>query len=177
MSDEAMVTSGNGVLTNDDGTTIVPAQPAPVVELAEAITAAAAVMTVDAPETPAVVEKLPMGDWQRSIIGGSLVAVTLLLMTQLLAVWPGVVEATEPLTDDHPKIQMPETTLLFGTGHMTFHSQVILILMVMLVGGLGALIGGSRRFLYYSTRGELTKRDEWSYLIRPAFFFRYPHST
>jgi hypothetical protein len=50
---------------------------------------------------------------------------------------------------------------------MSFHPQVVLIAMVLIVGALGALVGGCRRFLYFATRDELTKRDEWSYLIRP----------
>jgi hypothetical protein len=43
----------------------------------------------------------------------------------------------------------------------------VLIAMVMLVGALGALVGGCRRFIYFSARDELTRRDEWSYLMRP----------
>jgi hypothetical protein len=59
------------------------------------------------------------------------------------------------------------TPLAFGIVHMTFDVQVVLIAMVLMVGALGALVGSSRRFLYFATRDELTKRDEWSYLIRP----------
>jgi hypothetical protein len=100
---------------------------------------------------------------QRGLIGGSLVTVTGLLMTQLLAIWPAVVAATLP--DD--KAHTVATPLLFGVAHMTFDMQVVLIAMVLMVGALGALVGSSRRFLYFATRDELTKRDEWSYIIRP----------
>ncbi len=140
----------------------------PVV-LAEAITALAAATPAAAPAAPLappIVDKHPMGSRQRGVVGGSLVAVMALLMTQLLAIWPGVVAATTVLPDD----QLPRavrTPLLFGFAHMTFDPQVALIIMVLMVGSLGAMVGGSRRFLYFARRDELTKRDEWSYLIRP----------
>jgi hypothetical protein len=111
-----------------------------------------------------------MGELQRGVIGGSLVFVTGLLMTQLLAIWPAVVAATLPATATLPAPERAHTVLtplLFGVDHSRFDMQVVLIAMVLMVGALGALVGSSRRFLYFATRDELTKRDEWSYLIRP----------
>ena len=58
--------------------------------------------------------------------------------------------------------------MLFGFERVTkLHPDVALIEMVMIAGALGALVGGCRRFLYFATRDELTRRDEWSYLMRP----------
>ncbi len=137
------------------------------VEIAEAITATAAGVPGLPPAPPPIVDKHPMGEVQRCIIGGSLVAVTALLMTQLLAIWPAVMAATATRIPG-TKVPEPESTpLLFGLTGMAFDHQVALITMVLMVGALGALVGSSRRFLYFSTRDELTKRDEWSYLIRP----------
>ena len=104
---------------------------------------------------------------QRAAIGASLVISALLLMTQLLAIWPAVVEATL-IRPDGVEPVLPSTTLLFGLTHMTFDPQVVLIVMVLMVGALGALVNACRRFLYFATRDELTQRDEWSYLIRPC---------
>lgn len=135
------------------------------VELAEAITASAAALAQPvAPAPPATVEERPMGAVQRSMIGGALIVVTLALMTQLLAIWPAVMAATviEP-----EKPRAVATPLLLGIVHLSFDPQVVLIAMVMLVGALGALVGSSLRFLHFATRDELTKRDEWSYFVRP----------
>ena len=156
MSDETLTQSTNGVATLAADSAIPSA-----VEIAEAITASAAAAPVAAPAP--VVDKQAMGGLQRGVIGGSLVAVTGLLMTQLLAIWPAVVAATLPKEEAHTV----STPLLFGVVHMTFDMQVALIAMVLAVGALGALVGSSRRFLYFATRDELTKRDEWSYIIRP----------
>lgn len=111
---------------------------------------------------PPVVDKYPMGGTQRGVIGGSIVFVSALLMTQLLAIWPAVIAATAL---ENPRAM--STPLAFGLVHVTFDMQTVLIVMVLMVGALGALVGTSRRFLYFATRDELTKRDEWSYLIRP----------
>ncbi len=106
-----------------------------------------------------------MGDTQRGIIGASLVGATVLLMAQLVAIWPAVAAATS-LADPQPAI--PATPLLFGLGHADLTGEVVLITMVLMVGALGALVGATRRFLYFATREELKKRDEWSYLMRPV---------
>lgn len=119
--------------------------------------------TVD-PSEPAIVALRPMGDAQRGIIGASLVGATILLMAQLVALWPAVAAATS-LADPPPAV--PATPLLFGLGHADLTGEVVLITMVLMVGALGALVGATRRFLYFATREELTKRDEWSYLMRP----------
>ena len=137
------------------------------VEIAEAITASAAASLKAPHAPPPVVDKHPMGAAQRGIIGGSLVFVTGLIMTQLLAIWPAVVVATTPRVGEATLPDPATTPLLFGLAHMAFDHQVVLILMVLMIGALGALVGSSRRFLYFATRDELTKRDEWSYLIRP----------
>jgi hypothetical protein len=135
------------------------------IEIAEAITALAAAPQAAAAVAPPVVDKHPMGALQRGAIGGSLVGVTALLMLQLLAIWPAVVAATLIAPKEPRAVQTP---LLFAATHVTLDPQVVLIAMVLMVGALGALVGSSRRFLYFATRDELTKRDEWSYLIRPV---------
>jgi hypothetical protein len=150
MGDDTLTQSTSRAATTPTDDLVIPS----AVKIAEAITASAAAASVD---------KHPMSAIQRAIIGGALVASTGLLMIQLLAIWPAVVAAT--LTED--KAHTVRTPLLFGLKHMTFDIQVVLIAMVLMVGALGALVGSSRRFLYFATRDELTKRDEWSYLIRP----------
>ena len=157
MAEDTLTQTTNGGVTELARDVTAPS----AVAIAEAITASAAGI---APATPAVVTKDAMGALQRGAIGGSLVVSTGLLMTQLLAIWPGVIAAT---VIDPDKPHAVSTPLLFGVAHMSFHPQVVLIAMVMMVGALGALVGGCRRFLYFSTRDELTKRDEWSYVIRP----------
>lgn len=161
MTDDTLTRDTNGTAT----ATLPRVEGPSAVEIAEAITASAAGVPGLASTPPPIVDKHPMGATQRGVIGGSLVFVTGLIMTQLLAIWPGVVAATTVVPDEAP--HAVSTPLLFGFAHMTFDPQVVLILMVLLIGALGALVGSSRRFLYFATRDELTKRDEWSYLIRP----------
>jgi len=115
-------------------------------------------------EPPISVSKKPMGPKQRGAIGAALVLTTILLMTQLIAIWSAVASATS--TDD-PKPPMPRSALLFGLAHETFTIDVVLIVMVVMGGALGAMVGATRRFLYFAGRDELTRRDEWSYLMRP----------
>jgi hypothetical protein len=110
---------------------------------------------------PVEVNEHPMSPRQRGVIGTSLVLATLLLMAHLIAIWPAVVDAT--IT----KPKLPTTPLFFGLVHTTFSTDVVLIAMVLIVGALGAFLAASRRFLTYATRDQLTKRDEWSYLMRP----------
>jgi hypothetical protein len=112
----------------------------------------------------AVVEERPMSDGQRAFVGAALVLVMLLLMTQLLALWAAVAATT---SIDDPRPPIPTTALLFGFAHTTFSPEVVLIAMVMMAGALGAIVGVTRRFLYFAAREELTRRDEWSYLMRP----------
>jgi hypothetical protein len=116
-----------------------------------------------APPAPphAEVRELPMTPRQRGVIGTSLVLATVLLIGHLIAIWPAVVDATTT------KPKPPATPLLFGLVHTTFSTDVVLIAMVLIVGALGAFLAATRRFLTYATRDELTKRDEWSYLMRP----------
>lgn len=115
-------------------------------------------------EPPADVDERPMGAKQRFVIASALALVTVLLTTQLVAIWPAVVNAT---TVAKPMPPMPKTPLLFGLAHATLSTDVVLILMVLIVGALGALVGAKRRFLYFAGRDQLTRRDEWSYLMRP----------
>ena len=115
-------------------------------------------------EPLAVVEERPMSERQRAFVGATLVLVTLVLMTQLLAIWASVAAAT---SIEKPAPAIPTTALLFGFAHTTFSPEVVLIAMVLMVGALGALVGVTRRFLYFAGREELTRRDEWSYLMRP----------
>jgi hypothetical protein len=155
MADQTAAPAANGALTQRAD---APANP---VALAEAITASAVAAPQAPPIAVPIVDKQPMGSRQRGFVGGSLVSCTALLMTQLLAIWPAVSAAA---------LNPPETrrtAILFGLVHMRIDAEVVLIAMVMLVGALGALVGGCRRFIYFSTRDELTRRDEWSYLMRP----------
>jgi len=140
------------------------------VAAAEAITASAADAAVAPAAAAPVVDKHPMGARERGVVGSSLVIATLLLRTQLLSIWPAVIEAVTRTLDDNGNVEkptMPNTVLLFGFAVTKLHPDVALIEMVMIAGALGALVGGCRRFLYFSTRDELTRRDEWSYLMRP----------
>ena len=138
--------------TNVNGTETIDTQPQP-----PAATAQAAV-------PPIAVSEKPMGPKQRAAVGAALVLTMVLLMTQLIAIWAAVTSATS--TAD-PKPPIPRSALLFGLAHDTFTTDVVLIVMVLLVGALGAIVGATRRFLYYAGRDELTRRDEWSYLMRP----------
>ncbi len=110
------------------------------------------------------VEAQQMGRRQRGAIGGTLAVATALLLLHVVALWPAVVAATSL---EKPAPAIPKTALLFGLAHTNFTADVVLIAIVLIAGGLGAMIGVSRRFLYFATREELTKRDEWSYLMRP----------
>jgi hypothetical protein len=115
-------------------------------------------------ELLAVVEERPMSEAQRAFVGAALVLVTLVLITQLLAIWASVAAAT---SIEKPLPPIPTTALLFGLAHTAFSPEVVLIAMVLMAGALGALVGVTRRFLYFAGREELTRRDEWSYLMRP----------
>lgn len=106
-----------------------------------------------------------MGSAERAVIGGGIIVTALLLVTQLLAIWPAVIAAASTAA---PPPAIPRTPILFGIWHMTFQSDVVLILMVLLVGSAAALVGVSRRFLHFAQRDQLTRRDEWSYVLRPV---------
>jgi hypothetical protein len=108
------------------------------------------------------VEKQAMARGERDAIAVSIVAIALLLITQLFAVWPAAVSAMTK-----PTGAVPSTTVLFGAWHATFDADVAPMVMVVLVGGIAALVGVSRRFLDFALRDELTRRDQWSYLLRP----------
>jgi hypothetical protein len=165
MDGDAGAPDGAATKTDVHGT-VAPDPGAGPVAVAEAITASAAAVIVPAPP-PRVVDKRPMGSRQRGAVGSSLVLATLVLMTQLLAIWPAVIQAVTKVEANAPEPKALATPVLFGLAHMVIQPDVALIEMVMLVGALGALVGGCRRFIYFSTRDELTRRDEWSYLMRP----------
>jgi hypothetical protein len=110
------------------------------------------------------VEDLPMQRGERSLIGGGILVFGALALTQLLAIWPAVMDATSAAT---PQPKMPSSPLLFGLTHMTFDRDVVLMLMVLLVGAGAALVGVSWRFLRFARLQQLTKRDEWAYALRP----------
>ena len=87
-----------------------------------------------------------MGARQRGAVGSSLVIATLLLMTQLLAIWPAVIAAVTRTFDDNGNVEdpkMPQTAVLFGLAVTKLHPDVTLIEMVMMAGALGALVGGA----------------------------------
>ena len=102
MAGETAAPTANGATTNSsDGH--VGRHPASPVAVAEAITASAAVSVGPAAAAP-VVDKQPMGAHQRGAVGSSLVIATLLLMTQLLAIWPAVIEAVTRTIDDNGNV-------------------------------------------------------------------------
>jgi hypothetical protein len=142
MVDISVLSAGNGGEPPDapDGTAPSAAEPA---------------------AQPVEVPERRMSDTQRAVIGTSLVLATVLLMLHLIAIWPAVVEATVA------KPKTMTTPLLFGLTHATFSPDVVLIAMVLIVGALGAFVAATRRFLTYAVHDQLTKRDEWSYLMRP----------
>jgi hypothetical protein len=115
-------------------------------------------------EPPLIVAERKMGPRQRFATGLMLVLTTVLLTTQLVAIWAAVVDATST-ADSKPPIG--SSALLFGVAHETFTADVVLIVMVIIAGALGAMVGVTRRFLYFAGRDELTRRDEWSYILRP----------
>ena len=121
---------------------------------------------VPAPDAPPVhhVDKLPMTRLDRGVIGGGIVVAALVLITQLIAIWPAVI-ASSSTADPPPPV--PSSPILFGIWEPVFQTDVVLILMVLIVGAAAALVGVSRRFLHFSLRDELTKRDAWSYVLRP----------
>jgi hypothetical protein len=121
-------------------------------------------LSVPPSEPPVAVKEQPMGPKQRAAVGAALVLTTVLLMTQLVAIWSAVANATSTAV---PKPLIPQSALLFGLGHTTFTTDVVLIVMVLMAGALGAIVGATRRFLHFAGRDELTRRDEWSYLMRP----------
>ena len=111
-----------------------------------------------------VVEAQPMSGTERGLIGGGIVVLGALALSQLLAIWPAVMAASSAAT---PAPAIPRTPLLFGLAHTTFDGEVVLMLMVLLVGAGAALVGVSWRFLRHARLDELTKRDEWAYALRP----------
>lgn len=117
-----------------------------------------------APEPVHEVDRLPMTGFDRGMIGGGLVVGALVLVTQLIAIWPAVIDAS---STDTPPPPIRTAPILFGIWTPTFDRDVVLLLMVLIVGAAAALIGVSRRFLHFSLRDELTKRDAWSYVLRP----------
>ena len=137
------------------------------VAAAEAITASATVAPapVSAPRsTRKRREDVP----QNGAAGSSLILGTILLMSQMLAIWPAVVAATTNLPVGVTERVMPKTPMLFGLADTTLQADVALIEMVMLAGALGALVGGCGRFLSFPPGDQLTRRDEWIYLVRPV---------
>ena len=155
MEGEGSAPTADGAVTSNGSRSTATAQDAGAspVAIAEAITASAAGVVVPAAPPP-IVDKQPMSARERGFVGSSLVAATLLLMTQLLAIWPAVVMAVVQL-EDREEVTTP---VLFGLGSMVIQPDVALIEMVMIAGALGALVGGCRRFIYFSSRDELPPR-------------------
>jgi hypothetical protein len=126
------------------------------------------ILTGQLPETgeataePTVeVDKEGMDTTERNVVGTLLTLATVLLMAHLIAIWPAVISATAT------KPRSATTTLLFGLVQTTFTPDVVLIAMVLIVGSLGAFVATMRRFMTYARQDELTRRDAWSYLMRP----------
>lgn len=99
---------------------------------------------------------------ERTAFGVGILAFGLLVLSQFLAVWPAMVDATAEGAADQ------RLTLLFGWAHVTVAAEVAVLLGVMLAGVLGALAYMTRQFISYALRGELTKRAEWWYVLLPV---------
>ena len=105
--------------------------------------------------------KRPVVVRQSGVVGLTLAAATLVVLTQLVAIWPAVLAATTFARDSPPRAL--GTPMLFGLRSMAFEPGVVVIVLVMLAGALGALVG----VMLMLTREEPADPVGWSYLVRP----------
>jgi hypothetical protein len=137
----------------------------------------AATEAVDAPVTiPPVARKSlnDMGALPRTLIPLAVVVASVLVFSQLVALWPAVLNATPDISragaGANAVITTPqamESSMLFGIWTPSLEPEVAVLLMVVMTGLLGALIGTGRKYQRWAHRDLLTKRDEWSYALLP----------
>jgi hypothetical protein len=106
-------------------------------------------------------QRKPMTYREQQVLGSVMALAPLLLLTQVIALWPSALAATTPRGQ-------PETVWLFGLDRMVISPDGALLLLVSLVGALAALGEASFRFVTNAGRDELTSRWTWSYLLRPV---------
>jgi hypothetical protein len=111
--------------------------------------------------TRRTVASAPMSARQELAIGGVLLAVPLLLFTQLIALWPSALAATTT-----PRA-MPTMVWLFGAVRMELSADGALLLLVAMVGALAACAASSFRFAMFAGSDALSRRWMWSYVLRP----------
>jgi hypothetical protein len=101
-----------------------------------------------------------MSPTQIAVMGWAMVVVPLLLLSQLVAIWPSAVSATKGTAQ-------PTTTWLFGVAHMGLDPDAALLLLVALVGATASLGEETFRFVTHAGRGDLSRRWTWFYALRP----------
>jgi hypothetical protein len=132
----------------------------------------------EALDAPAVVPPIKrealndMGPTARTAIPLAVVAASLLVFSQLVALWPAVLNATPDISREAAGavISTPEpmrSSMLFGVWHPSFQPEVAVLLMVVMTGLLGALIGTGRKYQRWAHSDLLTRRDQWSYALLP----------
>jgi hypothetical protein len=105
----------------------------------------------------------PMDAWERLLLGWMMILLPLLLLTQLIALWPSVAAATTS------GVGQPKMVWLFGAVHSTTLSpDSALLVLVAFVGAFASLGEVSFRFAANAGRGQLSKRWIWTYLLRPV---------
>jgi hypothetical protein len=104
---------------------------------------------------------LPMSPHERRRLGLMLLMLPLLLITQIVALWPSALAATLEGRGQ------PVTVWLFGVERMTLSPDGSLLLLAALVGALASLAEVSFRFATNAGRDELSSRWTWSYVLRP----------
>ncbi|HEX7291112.1 MAG TPA: hypothetical protein VF250_08310 [Conexibacter sp.] len=112
--------------------------------------------------TRRTVASAPMSANQELAIGSVLLGVPLLLFTQLIALWPSALAATTT-----PR-SMPTMVWLFGAARMELSPDGALLLLVAMVGALGACAASSFRFAMFAGSDALSRRWMWSYVLRPV---------
>jgi uncharacterized membrane protein YeaQ/YmgE (transglycosylase-associated protein family) len=120
-------------------------------------------------------DRRPMSPRLRKIIPTLLVGLSVLTFSQLVALWPAVLNAMPDVArpasaGGNAVLTTPEaiqSTLLLGLWHPRFHPEVAVLLMVVIAGLLGALIGTGRKFQRWAHLDQLTERDQWSYVLLP----------
>jgi hypothetical protein len=116
-----------------------------------------------------------MGRGPRTLIPVAVVGASALVFSQIVALWPAVLNATPEIARQDAGaatavITTPEpvqSPMLFGVWNPSFQPEVAVLLMVVMTGLLGALIGTGRKYQRWAHRDQLTQRDQWSYALLP----------
>lgn len=98
---------------------------------------------------------------EQTALGIALFVLPLLLLTQVVAIWPSAIAATANQAQPH-------VPWLFGLAHSTMTIDETLFVLVAMVGALASLAASSFRFAMHAGREELSSRWTWSYLLRPV---------